>query len=190
MASGMDKINILVATRLEKELQQRIAAIDRRIHVDDAADLLRAEEEQPSQSVGISTAHQRLTRLLAETEVMLLSAPTADLITRAPGLRWIQSVNAGVDNMAAAGLLESDIVITSASGIHAIPISEYVLGMMLMLVKRAPFCFGNQQRKKWEKITPTELNGKTAGIIGPGNIGREIARLDRAFRMRVVAVKR
>jgi phosphoglycerate dehydrogenase-like enzyme len=50
--------------------------------------------------------------------------------------------------------------------------------------------FRLQEAKKWERITPSGLRGKTAGIVGLGHIGREIARLSKAFGMRVVATRR
>jgi phosphoglycerate dehydrogenase-like enzyme len=87
-------------------------------------------------------------------------------------------------------MVESPVTLTNVSGIHAIPISEFVIGLMLMFVKQAPFCFQLKCEKKWERFTPEALNSKTVGIVGLGSIGREVARLAKAFGMRVMATRR
>jgi len=81
-------------------------------------------------------------------------------------------------------------MITSASGIHATPIAEYVLGAMLMLARKALLSLENQRHRHWKLFAPSELREKTLGVVGLGNIGREVARLAKAFRMRVVATRR
>ena len=108
----------------------------------------------------------------------------------APRLRWVQLLGAGVDQVPEIG--DNRVVVTNASGIHAVPISEYVLGVMLALAKRLPFAFDNQRQRKWQRFgfTPSELESKTLGVVGLGHIGGAVARLGHAFGMRVVATKR
>ena len=186
----MDTIDILIVTRLEERFQRQIVEVDRRVRVYDAAELVRAELERVPQSEVPVREREKLEGLLRNAEVILLSTPPLDLLSRSPKLRWVQSTSAGIDNMMGTGLLESDVIITNTRGIHAILIGEYVLGTMLMFVKKAPLCFVNKQRKRWEKFVPSGLRGKTFGVIGLGSIGQEVARLAKAFGMRVVATKR
>jgi phosphoglycerate dehydrogenase-like enzyme len=61
---------------------------------------------------------------------------------------------------------------------------------MLMFAKGSHICFQQKQLKQWQPFMPSVLRGKTVGIIGLGGIGREIARLSKAFGMHVMAARR
>lgn len=184
----MEPINIAICTGIEKDLQRRIAAVDPRVRVWNIADLLRTELRLAAQ--GKEPDYVPLDARLCEAEIMLLLRSPARLFDRAPRLRWVQLASAGVDHGARAGLLEGEVIITNASGIHATPIGEYVLGTVLMFARRALRSFRQQREKHWERFPTAEVRGKTMGIIGLGNIGNEVARLARAFGMRVVATRR
>jgi phosphoglycerate dehydrogenase-like enzyme len=87
------------------------------------------------------------------------------------------------------------VQVTTTSGIHAPNMAEYVLMMMLTWSHRLRNIFEHQQRGEWPKIrwelfAPAELRYASIGIIGYGSIGREVARMARAFGMRVLAMKR
>lgn len=115
---------------------------------------------------------------------------------QAPRLRWIQTASAGFDWALTQPIAQiKDIIITSASGIHATPIAEYCLGMMLALNLKVPAMFDLKREKQWPKekmstFGPMPLRGKTVGIVGYGSIGRELARLANALGMTVLAAKR
>jgi phosphoglycerate dehydrogenase-like enzyme len=87
-------------------------------------------------------------------------------------------------------------MVTTASGIHAVPIGEFAIGLMLALARKFPRIIRLQERaewpkQRWETLLGTELHGKTIGIIGYGSIGREIARIAHyGFNMHVLAMKR
>jgi phosphoglycerate dehydrogenase-like enzyme len=87
-------------------------------------------------------------------------------------------------------LQDSDLIVTTASGIHAQPLTEFVFAALLFHTKKIAQLQHDQQIKAWNRFSSDELAGKTMAIIGPGRIGREIARIGRAFRMRVVALAR
>lgn len=114
---------------------------------------------------------------------------------QAPNLRWVQLSSAGVDHLLGKPIMQSDVVITTSSGIHAVPIAEYVFGSMLAFARRLPKALAFQQRGEWPKdrwkhLLGRELRGSTIGIIGYGSIGREVGRLAKAFGMTVLASKR
>lgn len=105
-----------------------------------------------------------------------------------PRLHWLQGSSAGVgQTIASAGLQNSDIIVTTASGLHAGPLTEFVMMALLMWVKQYPMIARLQAAHHWQQYATDELPGKTLAIIGPGKIGREIARHARAFEMRVLA---
>lgn len=106
-------------------------------------------------------------------------------------LRWVQSWGAGVDWMPLQALRDSGIQLTNASGVHAFPISETVFAMMLSLTRKIHISIRNQMNHHWHNPGSLgEIHGKTMGIIGVGSIGQEIARLAKAFHMRVLGVRR
>lgn len=105
-------------------------------------------------------------------------------------LRWIQSWSAGVNSMPLSTLSERGIVLTSANGVHAYPISETIFALMLGLTRKIHTYVKQQQQKKWHHAQMNlEIHGKTIGIIGVGEIGKETARIAKAFRMNVMGVR-
>jgi phosphoglycerate dehydrogenase-like enzyme len=105
-------------------------------------------------------------------------------------LRWVQSWSAGVDNFPLQLMEKRGIYLTTTSGIHAYPISESILAMMLALTRKLHIHLRNQAANRWVRIEPTaELHGKTVGIVGVGAIGEETARICKAFGMRVLGMR-
>jgi phosphoglycerate dehydrogenase-like enzyme len=132
-----------------------------------------------------------LASILAETEVLftspLMPPGIADL---APKLRWVQLTSAGIDHMLDGDLARSGVTITTASGIHAVPIGEYVMGIMLAFAKGLAGAMRGQAERTWRPYLAEELYGKTVGIVGLGAIGGYVAKLAKADGMRVLAIRR
>jgi phosphoglycerate dehydrogenase-like enzyme len=134
---------------------------------------------------------------LAGADVLCSYDIPANLREIAPRLRWLQVPGAGLDSLKPNGLLDPDsgIIITSASGIHATTICEYVFGSMLMFNWNWPQMVRLQNQHiwarsaSWYKLGRRELVGQTLGIVGVGNIGRQIAKLGHAFGMRVLGMR-
>ncbi|MGQ9684253.1 MAG: D-2-hydroxyacid dehydrogenase [Anaerolineae bacterium] len=138
--------------------------------------------------------HPELAALLREAEVLLASDLPAGP-QAAPHLRWLQIGHAGLDDLCAHPIVQSGIAVTNASGIHAVPMAEHVLGLMLMWCRQLHLTMNWQSRRLWpqgrqQAYRATDLRGKTLGIIGYGSIGREAARLAQAHGMRVLALNR
>lgn len=114
------------------------------------------------------------------------SKPVLELM---PNLRWIQTTSAGVGPMIKRlGLSESDILVTTASGVHAKPLAEFAFAVMLNWVKEFPRLREEQIARRWERYCTSELDGATMTVIGPGRIGREVGRLGKAFGMHTIAI--
>lgn len=119
--------------------------------------------------------------------------PTA---AQAPRLRWVQAYSAGVEHFFRVDPLILDrVVLTTSSGVHTPQMPEYVLMMILAWAHRLPALMANQAAGEWtgERRSLTaigELRGATLGVVGYGSIGRESARLAKAFGMRILASKR
>jgi phosphoglycerate dehydrogenase-like enzyme len=113
----------------------------------------------------------------------------------APKLRWVQLHSAGTNHLLDSWLWQSDIPITTTSGIHPPAMAEYVLMMLLAFAHRLPRMLAYQVHAewpagRWAKFVPQELRGATLGILGYGSIGREIGRLAHTFGMRVLGLRR
>jgi phosphoglycerate dehydrogenase-like enzyme len=108
----------------------------------------------------------------------------------APTLRWIQACGAGVGQFGEAGLAARGVVLTSAQGVGAPPIAEFVIGRLLELYKRFRELDVLQREHRWEFTAGETLAGKTMVIVGLGAIGREVAVRARPFGVRVVGVRR
>jgi phosphoglycerate dehydrogenase-like enzyme len=94
-------------------------------------------------------------------------------------------------------VLASSITVTNSRGIHAIPMAEHTMGMILSFARKFPASLHYQRQHRWAqqeiwdaRPRPTELKGSTLVIIGFGAIGTELAKRARAFGMRVWAVTR
>lgn len=138
---------------------------------------------------------EEVTAALDEHTEILYTFRSPTTLAVAPRLRWVQLHSAGADHLIGTPLWESDVWITTASGIHAVTIAEYVLGSMLAFSRRFPRMFDYQQRAewprdRWQKFLGRELRGSSVCIVGYGSIGREVARQVRCLGMRVLAVKR
>jgi phosphoglycerate dehydrogenase-like enzyme len=177
-------LNILITIPLDANLVNRITGIDRRVRITNIFDLMMAELK------GDASARQKQDALLAGAEIIYGFGLPGDVINRAAKLKWIQTTSAGVDRYLNDDLRSSRVILTNVRGMHAVTIGEFVLGEMLMFAKGAPQCFQQKQLKQWKPFMPTGLHTKTVGIIGFGGIGREIARLAKAFGMKVLATHR
>ncbi|MEH1800237.1 MAG: D-2-hydroxyacid dehydrogenase [Nostoc sp.] len=95
----------------------------------------------------------------------------------APGIRWQQTPSAGVNHILTPIFLEHDITLTNGTGVHAIPISEFVLSLILYHAKQLRQLQADHDQRKWEKswLVLPELANSTVLILGTGNIGQAIA---------------
>ena len=110
------------------------------------------------------------------------------------GLTWLHCDLAGMDSFCTPAILGKEgLTITNASGRSSIALAEHAVMFALALAYRLPVLYQAQQQKHWLGEMPqgsTSLTGKTMGIIGAGSIGCEVARLAKAFSMRVLGYRK
>lgn len=105
-------------------------------------------------------------------------------------LKWTQSSSAGINHFPTEQFKSNGIMLTSANGVHAYPISETIFAYMLGLTRKIHTYVKNQQSKKWHHSNmKLEIHEKTIGIIGVGAIGKETAKIAKAFGMKVLGVR-
>ncbi len=104
-------------------------------------------------------------------------------------LKYIQLISAGFDRVPLDYINDHKIKIYNARGVYSVPMAEFAVTGILQLVKQSRFFYENQKQHMWEKSrTLGELSGKTAVIVGAGNIGTEVAKRLNAFDMTVIGV--
>ena len=115
-----------------------------------------------------------------------------DWIKSLHNLKWVQVAIAGVDWLLNdPDIANSDVAITNASGVHAIPISEHVLAIMLSFCRNMTVHYEDQMNRRWRRLPEyRELAGSTIGIIGIGKIGGKIAETAKALGMKVLGLRR
>lgn len=109
----------------------------------------------------------------------------------APRLQWVQTTSSGVGPMIEkAGLTNSDVIVSTAKGVHAEPLSEFVLMAILMHVKRLRHLQSEQTAHHWQRYCGEGLAGKTIAIVGAGEVGHRVALVCKFMGMRVLAMSR
>ncbi|MEX2541672.1 MAG: D-2-hydroxyacid dehydrogenase [Trueperaceae bacterium] len=150
-------------------------------------------EAAPGMRVVVANAQADIEALLDGIEVAVGEFPR-ELLPNAPRLRWFQQWGAGADWLLRhPDAVEAGFVLTSASGVHAIPISEHILAVMLAFARALPQAVRDQEGVNWNPAGESnvfELAGKTMLLVGVGEIGARTARLAAALDMRVVGVRR
>jgi phosphoglycerate dehydrogenase-like enzyme len=112
------------------------------------------------------------------------------LLPALPRLEWVHSSSAGLDGSVYVRLLARGVTLTNAAGVNGGVIAQHVLALMLAHARRLHAYRAFQARAEWHRLECDELAGATALLIGLGGIGGAVARLCRAFEMRVLGVRR
>ena len=189
---------VLIASYFEKEYVRRIREVDERLQVLYGEDLV-PPPRWPGDHAGPEgwerspEDEKRFLAMLGEAEVLydFPSGHVEDLLEVAPRLRWVQGSMAGAGEVAQrANLGDTDVVVTTASGIYSGPLAEFVLMAMLQHAKGLDDLRGDKAERIWRQGAVGTLERKTLCVVGMGSIGRAIAVRARPFGMRIIGVKR
>ena len=153
----------------------------------------RIETAAPDMRVVVTRDRAAIEALLPDVRIVVGQFPH-DLLPGATGLLWFQQWGAGADWLLRfPAAVDMPFVLTNASGVHAVPISEHVLAYLLAFARGLPTAFGQQSRSEWRPVPAAsvfELKGKTLLLVGAGAIGARVARLAAAIEMSVVVLRR
>ena len=174
--SNSELIRVLVTQPFTSELMQSLQSISSRLEI----------KHVPTKNP------VDLEKSWATVEVLY----TANIVPKpeqAPCLSWIQAHFAGIEHLLQHPIT-NQVHLTTASGVGAKSIAEYVIGGLLALNHHIPSFLEHQSKKIWSSqrlqiFVPSELQNATLGIIGYGGIGQEIARLASAFGMKILVAK-
>jgi phosphoglycerate dehydrogenase-like enzyme len=110
-----------------------------------------------------------------------------DAVVRQGRLRWLQSSAAGMDHCLVPSVIQSDIAVTSASGVLSDQVAEHTIALVTAWTRSLPTFFRAQQKKEFIRRPTRDLTRSTVGIVGLGGVGRRLARLLAAFEVRILA---
>jgi phosphoglycerate dehydrogenase-like enzyme len=113
-----------------------------------------------------------------------------DIGAIAPNLAWVQGLGAGYAQLESAGLAEAGIRLSSAAGVNAIAIAEFVVGRVIQERKKFREIESLQSEHSWVPVYGTELAGATVGLIGYGAIASAVAKRLAAFDVTLFATRR
>ncbi len=146
---------------------------------------------------GVQRAPAALLEAVADARVYLGYGIPGEVLTAAPRLEWAHSAAAGVASSLGPEMLASDVLFTNSAGIHAPPMAETVLAMMLHFARGLDLATRAQAREEWAApcywaadAPVREVAGATVGVIGYGGIGRAVAAAATCLGCCVRAVRR
>ena len=198
LTEGAVLTTVVITSYFEEEYVRRIREMDERLHVLYREDLV-PPPRWPGDHAGpegwgrTPENEEEFLMMLGEAEVLydFPSGHVENLVEVAPRLRWVQGSMAGAGEVAKrADLGDTDVVVTTASGIYSGPLAEFVLMAMLQHAKGLDHLRNDKAGKVWRQGEVGTLENKTLCVVGMGSIGRAIAGRARPFGMRVVGVKR
>jgi phosphoglycerate dehydrogenase-like enzyme len=199
-----ETVRVAVASPLDAELVESIRAVDARVEVAYAPELLppvrfAGDHRGVDDFCRSPEEEQRYWQTIAAAEVMY-GVPgdspegLACAVRRAERLRWVQATSAGAgQQVGGAGLTAEElerVVVTTASGVHPRPLAEFAMLALLAFTKDLPRLQADQRARRWSQQPLHELAGRSLLIVGLGQIGEEVARLGDAFGMRVTGINR
>lgn len=138
----------------------------------------------------VNAGQERINELLPTADVFIGHAKVPvdwDRALAAKRLRWIQSSAAGLDHCLVPGVIDSDIVVCSASGLFAPQVAEQTFALLMGLLRRIRLFTEACDKRDFTRQPTDDLRGKTVGIVGLGGNGRYISRMLAPWEVRIIA---
>ncbi|NUN69704.1 MAG: hydroxyacid dehydrogenase [Bacteroidetes bacterium] len=141
------------------------------------------------------TKAEELASVIGDADVLVVRSTEvhADCIATAPNLSLIVRAGAGVNNIDMKAANARGIYVSNCPGKNSVAVAELAMGLLLALDRRIPDNVNDLRAGKWNKSEYSKadgLFGKTVGVVGTGQIGKEFIRRAQAFGMEVIAWSR
>ena len=156
----------------------------------------RLHKDFPQLEVVHLTSYDELEDDLRDAEIVIAWSLRPEQFKIASKLRWIHSPAAAVHQLIFPELVNSDVILTNSSQVHGPVVAEHVIALLFAVAKKLPDAVRFQEKHIWGQESmwrgrprPRELAGATAGLVGLGSIGREVAKRASSLGMRIVAVR-
>jgi phosphoglycerate dehydrogenase-like enzyme len=177
-----------------------------RVHIENARNEPPLFQITPAQWGTACARHPRLARRLEvtigwdgdslgnalDTAQALIGVPARrhDLARSAPRLRWIHATSAGVDEYLPLDWLPARVAFTNNHGAHGAKAEEFMRMAYTLLHTRMPEIIAQQRDRRWRQLFTGRLAGRTALVVGLGDLGQAAVRAARELRLKVIGVSR
>lgn len=114
---------------------------------------------------------------------------TADILAKATNLKIVGRAGVGVDNIDVKAATERKVQVINTPAGNAIAAGELAVAYMFALARKIPQSTASMKKGEWEKkkFAGVEITGKTLGVVGFGNIGRQVGERGVGLKMKVLA---
>jgi phosphoglycerate dehydrogenase-like enzyme len=175
--------NIVISTYLEPEMVERIAASSDDVVVHYRPDLLpvpryACDHSAPPRELSEAQLDE-WRAVIAQADVMwdFDWLEPAAMPERCANLKWVQGTSAGIGGFVQRNRIDqSSIILTTAGGIHAVPLAEFVLMGALYFIKGLPHLNRCKREHHWQRYTTRQLKGSRALVVGLGGVGRQVVK--------------
>jgi phosphoglycerate dehydrogenase-like enzyme len=168
----MDNINILILLPVNERQRKLI------------------EVEAPNAEYTYKTCDD-LDKSIVQRADIIIGNPPAEMLVGSLNLKWLQLNSAGSDGYINEGILKKEVLLTNATGAYGLAISEYMIGILLQILKKLHIYRNNQKLHLWkDEGEVRSIYGSKVLIIGLGNIGGEFAKRVKAFGAYTIGIRR
>jgi D-3-phosphoglycerate dehydrogenase len=114
---------------------------------------------------------------------------SADILARAANLKIVGRAGVGVDNIDVKAATSRKVQVINTPSGNAIAAGELAIGFMFALARKIPQAAASMKKGEWDKkrFAGIEITGKTLGVVGFGNIGRQVGERAVGLKMKVLA---
>ncbi|MEO8543464.1 MAG: D-2-hydroxyacid dehydrogenase [Burkholderiaceae bacterium] len=192
----MSKLRIFITSPLEPENVERIRKVAPHqlevIHETDLLPPIRYVADHVGQPFTRTPEQERRwTDALASADIFWDLPRKPEYVALAKQLKWIQTTSTGVGQAVKAfGLDKSEVIVTTARGVHAGPLAEFAFMALLSHWRGLAYLQAEQQQRRWTRYCGDEVAGRRIVIVGAGDLARGIAQRARAFELHVTAIGR
>lgn len=142
-------------------------------------------------TVETTTEEERLLKVPDADFILVGPTPiTAKLLEKAKNVKLVQKTGVGVDKIDLKAAAEMGIPVANTGGTNAIAVAEHTILLILAVYKKLPIAHQSLVEGRWAKwdyrCESYEIHGKIAGIVGMGNIGREVTKRLHGFGANII----
>ena len=172
----MDKINLIV---LANPTEPQLAML---------------EALPPETGIAVGNTAEAFERAAPEASIIYnwsgSGALLREVLGMCPTVRWVHCRAAGLDDLLSPEVVEHPVTLTNGTGVFSPPLGEFVLGAVIYFAKDFRRLMRQQMAGIWEPFDVDAVAGRTAGIVGYGDIGRAAATRLKAFGLNILALRR
>jgi len=176
---------------IHRNEMKRILVTPRAFHSYGAEAIKKMQEhgyETIVNDTGLQFTHEEFSKYAAEADGIIVGVDIIDkeLLDKCNRLKAIVKFGVGTDNIDVEYANKLGIAVGRTAGSNSTSVAEFTIGLIFACARNIVYSAVDVKKGNWNKLTGIELKGKTIGIIGFGNIGREVARIASGIGMNVI----